>query len=111
VLDMVGDDGGGLATHRIAADPEREIGVCQFLALNTAAFPDAGPTAEGVIGSWEVYVIRVSSGGESGAGHSDRCGNVGQDRSAGGWAGMRRMDLIQILGPDLPALTVRLVFS
>ena len=53
VLDMVAAMlAGGLATHRIPADPEREIGVCQmFLALNAAAFPDAAPIAEGVIAS------------------------------------------------------------
>jgi 3-dehydro-L-gulonate 2-dehydrogenase len=53
VLDMVAATAaGGLATHQIPADPEREIGVCQiFLALNTSQFPDAGPIAEGVIGS------------------------------------------------------------
>ena len=53
VLDMIAAMmAGGLATHEIPADPEREIGVCQmFLALNTAAFPDAGPIAEGVIAS------------------------------------------------------------
>ena len=43
---------GGLATHRIPADPEREVGVCQmFVALNVTAFPDAGPIAESVIAS------------------------------------------------------------
>jgi len=43
---------GGLATHQIPADPEREIGLCQmFLALNIAAFPDAAPIAGGIIAS------------------------------------------------------------
>lgn len=53
VLDMIAAMmAGGLSTHQIPADPEREIGVCQmFLALNTAAFSDAGPIAEGVIES------------------------------------------------------------
>jgi 3-dehydro-L-gulonate 2-dehydrogenase len=53
VLDMVAAMmAGGLATHRIPVDPEREIGVCQmFLALDTAAFPDAGAIAEGVVAS------------------------------------------------------------
>lgn len=53
VLDMAAAMmAGGLATHRIPAEPEREIGVCQmFVALNAAAFPDAGPIAEGVIES------------------------------------------------------------
>ena len=53
VLDMMAAMmAGGLSTHQIPADPEREIGVCQmFLALNTAAFSDAGPIAEGVIES------------------------------------------------------------
>jgi 3-dehydro-L-gulonate 2-dehydrogenase len=53
VLDMIAAMmAGGLATHQIPADPEREIGVCQmFLALNAAAFPDAGPIAEAVIAS------------------------------------------------------------
>ncbi len=53
VLDMIAAMlAGGLATHRIPPDPEREVGVCQmFLALNSAAFPDAGQIAEGVISS------------------------------------------------------------
>ena len=53
VLDMIAAMmAGGLATHRIPPEPEREIGVCQmFLALNAAAFPDAGPIAESVIAS------------------------------------------------------------
>ncbi len=53
VLDMIAAAAaGGLATHQIPREPDREIGVCQmFLALNTAAFPDAGPIAEGVINS------------------------------------------------------------
>lgn len=53
MLDLVGAMmAGGLATHQIPADPEREIGICQmFLALNAAAFPDAGGIAEGVIAS------------------------------------------------------------
>ena len=53
VLDMVAAMmAGGLATHRIPLEPEREIGVCQmFLAMNAAAFPDAAPIAESVIAS------------------------------------------------------------
>ena len=53
VLDMVAAMlAGGLATHQIPPDPEREIGVCQmFLALNSGAFPDAGPIAESVVAS------------------------------------------------------------
>jgi len=43
---------GGLATHRIPADPEREIGVCQmFVALHAAVFADAEAIADGVIAS------------------------------------------------------------
>lgn len=55
VLDMVAAMmSGGQATHRIPPDPEREIGVCQmFLGMNTAAFPDAGTIAEGIIASLE----------------------------------------------------------
>jgi 3-dehydro-L-gulonate 2-dehydrogenase len=53
ILDMVAAMmAGGLATHRIPPEPEREIGVCQmFLALNAAAFPDTGSVAESVIAS------------------------------------------------------------
>jgi len=53
VLDMVAAMmAGGLASHQIPADPEREIGVCQmFLTMNTEVFPDAAPIAEGVIAS------------------------------------------------------------
>jgi len=53
VLDMVtAMMSGGLATHRIPPEPEREIGVCQmFLAMNAPAFPDAAPLAESVIAS------------------------------------------------------------
>ncbi len=53
MLDMVAAMlAGGLATHQIPPEPEREVGVCQmFLALNSAAFPDAGPIAEGVVSS------------------------------------------------------------
>ncbi len=58
VLDMIAAMmAGGLATHQIPAHPEREIGVCQmFLALDTAAFPDAGSIAEGVI--WSLGGLR-----------------------------------------------------
>jgi 3-dehydro-L-gulonate 2-dehydrogenase len=53
VLDMIAAMmAGGRATHQIPADPEREVGVCQvFLAMNAAAFSDAGPIAERVIAS------------------------------------------------------------
>ena len=53
VLDLIAAMmAGGLATHQIPADPEREIGLCQmFLALNIAAFPDAAPIAGGIIAS------------------------------------------------------------
>jgi 3-dehydro-L-gulonate 2-dehydrogenase len=45
---------GGLATHQIPPEPEREIGVCQmFLAMNASAFPDAAAIADGVIASLE----------------------------------------------------------
>ena len=51
VLDMVAAMiAGGLATHQLSPEPEREIGVCQmFLALNAGAFPDAGTIAGGVV--------------------------------------------------------------
>jgi 3-dehydro-L-gulonate 2-dehydrogenase len=51
VLDMIAAMmAGGLATHQIPPDPEREIGVCQmFLAMNTAAFPEVGTIGDGVI--------------------------------------------------------------
>jgi 3-dehydro-L-gulonate 2-dehydrogenase len=53
VLDMVAAMmAGGKATHQIPPDPEREIGICQmFVAMNTAAFSDAGRIAESVIAS------------------------------------------------------------
>lgn len=53
VLDIVAAMmAGGLATHQIPPDPEREIGMCQmFLALNAAAFPEAGAISEDVIAS------------------------------------------------------------
>lgn len=53
VLDMVAAMmSGGLATHQIPSDPQREIGVCQiFLGLNTSVFPDANAIAERIIGS------------------------------------------------------------
>jgi len=53
VLDMVAAMlSGGLATHQIPAEPEREIGISQmFLALNAAAFPDASAIADAVVAS------------------------------------------------------------
>jgi 3-dehydro-L-gulonate 2-dehydrogenase len=55
VLDMIAAMmAGGLATHQIPPEPEREIGVCQmFLAMNANAFPDAAAIADGVIASLE----------------------------------------------------------
>lgn len=47
-----GGDAGGLSIHQIAADPKREIGMCQmFLVRNTAAFSDAVKIAVAVIES------------------------------------------------------------
>ncbi|HLK66728.1 MAG TPA: 3-dehydro-L-gulonate 2-dehydrogenase [Bryobacteraceae bacterium] len=53
VLDMVAAMmAGGLATHQIPPEPDREIGVCQlFLAMNAAAFPDAVGIGDAVVTS------------------------------------------------------------
>ena len=43
---------GGLATHQIPADPERETGVSQvFVAFDLSSFGDSGPLADSIIGS------------------------------------------------------------